>query len=245
MRKGKIIIMITLLSVVTILIIILANNWRNKTIISKITIKGNITISEGEILTAAGLKADSTINLDELNEVFIRDRVAKHPEIKKVVVSKEPPTELIIEVVEKKPIAIVLKNNEIFLIDEEQEIFPIKNYEKAFDLPIINGLIYDERKNNLQINLAINFLKVVYKEGKYLQNLISEINMKDSLMIIVKTNDKVIPFYFPRIEKDANEIYKQKLTLFKMFMDEEIALKNLDCEYVDMRFSNQIIAKIN
>jgi len=245
MRKGKIIIMITLLSVVTILIIILANNWRNKTIISKITIKGNITISEGEILTAARLKADSTINLDELNEVFIRDRVAKHPEIKKVVVSKEPPTELIIEVVEKKPIAIVLKNNEIFLIDEEQEIFPIKNYEKAFDLPIINGLIYDERKNNLQINLAINFLKVVYKEGKYLQNLISEINMKDSLMIIVKTNDKVIPFYFPRIEKDANEIYKQKLTLFKMFMDEEIALKNLDCEYVDMRFSNQIIAKIN
>ena len=245
MRKGRIIILIASLSLITVIIIILANNWRNKTIISKITIKGNITISEGEILTAAGLKADSTINLDELNEVFIRDRVAKHPEIKKVVVSKEPPSELIIEVIEKKPIAIVLKNNEIFLIDEEKEIFPIKNYEKAFDLPIINGLIYDERKNNVQINLAINFLKVVYKEGKYLQNLISEINMKDSLMIIVNTNDKVIPFYFPRIENDYNKVYKQKLTLFKMFMDEEIALKNLDCEYVDMRFSNQIIAKFN
>lgn len=245
MRKGKIIILIASLSVVTIFIIILANNWRNKTIISKITVKGNITISEGEILTAAGLKADSTINLEELNEVFIRDRVAKHPEIKKVVVSKEPPSELIIEVIEKKPIAIILKNNEIFLIDEEQEIFPIKNYEKAFDLPIINGLIHNEQKNYTEINLAIKFLKVVYKEGKYLQNLISEINMKDSLMIIVKTNDKVIPFYFPRIENDVNEVYKHKLTLFKMFMDEEIALKKMDCEYVDMRFSNQIIAKIN
>ena len=127
MSKGRIILMIVSLSIITLLIIILANNWRNKTYISKITIKGNITISENEILTAAGLKADSTLNLDELNELFIRDRVAKHPEIKKVVVSKEPPSELIIEVIEKKPIAIVIKSNEIYLVDEEQEIFPIKN----------------------------------------------------------------------------------------------------------------------
>jgi len=68
MSKGRIILMIVSLSIITLLIIILANNWRNKTYISKITIKGNITISENEILTAAGLKADSTLNLDELNE---------------------------------------------------------------------------------------------------------------------------------------------------------------------------------
>ncbi len=245
MSKGRIILMIAFLSIITLLIIILANNWRNKTYISKITIKGNITISENEILTAAGLKADSTLNLDELNELFIRDRVAKHPEIKKVVVSKEPPSELIIEVIEKKPIAIVIKSNEIYLVDEEQEIFPIKNYDKAFDLPIINGLGIDDRKNKTDINAAMNFLKAAYEKGKYIQNLISEVNMKDSSKIIVKTNDKLTSFYFKRVDKNAKEYYKTRLELFKRFMDEEITLRSLNCEYVDMRFSNQIIAKIN
>ncbi|MFA5011986.1 MAG: FtsQ-type POTRA domain-containing protein [Ignavibacteria bacterium] len=245
MSKGRIILFIAALSAITLLIIILANNWRNKIYISKITIKGNITISESEILTAAGLKVDSTINLDELNEMFIRDRVAKHPEIKKVVVSKEPPSELIIEVIEKKPIAIVIKSNEIYLIDEEQEIFPIKNYDKAFDLPIINGLGTDDRKNKTDINAAMNFLKAAYEKGKYIQNLISEVNMKDSSKIVVKTNDKLTSFYFKRVDKNTNEYYKPKLELFKRFMDSEITLRNLNCEYVDMRFSNQIIAKIN
>lgn len=245
MSKGRIILMIAFLSIITLLIIILANNWRNKTYISKITIKGNITISENEILTAAGLKADSTLNLDELNELFIRDRVAKHPEIKKVVVSKEPPSELIIEVIEKKPIAIVIRSNEIYLVDEEQEIFPIKNYDKAFDLPIINGLGIDDRKNKTDINAAMNFLKAAYEKGKYIQNLISEVNMKDSSKIIVKTNDKLTSFYFKRVDKNAKEYYKTRLELFKRFMDEEITLRSLNCEYVDMRFSNQIIAKIN
>jgi hypothetical protein len=78
-----------------------------------------------------------------------------------------------------------------------------------------------------------------------MQNLISEINMRDSSKIIVKTNDKLISFYFPRIEKNGFESYKEKLNLFKSFMDEEVAMKNLNCEYVDMRYSNQIIAKIN
>lgn len=245
MKKGKLIILILILAIITLLLIVFANKWRNKTVINKITIKGNITISESEIYTAAGLRADSLINLEELNLVFIRDRIAKHPEIKKVLVSKEPPSELIIEITEKKPIAIILKKNELFLIDEEQEIFPVKNYDKAFDLPIISGLKTDETKNKSDINLAINFLKVIYSSSKYLQNLISEINMKDTSKIIVKANDVLIPFYFPRIENNGSELYKEKLGLFKDFIDEEIMLKNLDCEYVDLRYSNQIVAKIN
>lgn len=245
MNKGKLIISIIILAIVTILLILFANNWRNKTIINRITIKGNITLSESEIYAAAGLKADSLINLEELNLVFIRDRIAKHPEIKKVLVSKEPPSELIIEITEKKPIAIILKKNELFLIDEEQEIFPVKNYDKAFDLPIISGLKADETKNKADIDMAINFLKVVYSSGKYLQNLISEINMKDTTKIIVKTNDILIPFYFPRIDNKGFDLYKEKLSLFKDFIDDEIMRKNLNCEYVDLRYTNQIIAKIN
>jgi cell division septal protein FtsQ len=246
MNKKKIILFLGISSVVIFLFIIFANNWRNKTYINKITVKGNITLSEDEILNAAGIKADSVLNLEELNIAFIRDRVAKHPEIKKVIVSKEPPAELIIEITEKKPLAIIVKNNELNLIDEEQEAFSFKNYDKVFDLPVISGL---KAENNAQyksdINMALNLLKAAYSKGRYLQNMISEINMKDSNKVIVKSNEKSVSFYFPRVEKNAVSVYKQKLVLFKKFMEDEILKKNADCQYVDIRYSNQIIAKFN
>lgn len=246
MSKKKLILFLSVSGIVIFLFIVFANNWRNKTYINKITVKGNITLSEEDVLNAAGIKADSVINLEELNLGFIRDRVSKHPEIKKVVVSKEPPSELIIEITEKKPLAVILKNNELNLIDEEQEIFSFKNYEKAFDLPVISGLKAENAAQyKSDINMAINLIKAAYSKGRYLQNMISEINMKDSNKVIVKSNEKSISFYFPRVEKDAVTVYKQKLGLYKKFMEEEILKKNAECQYVDLRYSNQIIAKFN
>ena len=229
------------------ILIIVANNWRNKTFVNKITIKGNLTISESEILTAAGLAADSLINLDELNLAFIRDRIAKHPEIKRVVVSKEPPSELIIEVSEKKPIAVLVKNTELNLIDDDREVFSIRNFEKVFDLPVINGLDESRKDYKSDLDIAVNFIKSAYAKGKYIQNQISEINMSDSTRLIVFSNDRPTVFYFPKIsrESESAEIYSAKLGVFKKFIDDEIIKKNLNCEYVDLRFSNQIIAKLN
>ena len=229
------------------ILIIVANNWRNKTFVNKITIKGNLTISESEILTAAGLAADSLINLDELNLAFIRDRIAKHPEIKRVFVSKEPPSELIIEVSEKKPIAVLVKNTELNLIDDDREVFSIRNFEKVYDLPVINGLDESRKDYKSDLDIAVNFIKSAYAKGKYIQNQISEINMSDSTRLIVFSNDRPTVFYFPKIsrESESAEIYSAKLGVFKKFIDDEIIKKNLNCEYVDLRFSNQIIAKLN
>ena len=248
MSFKKIILFSVLITLSVVVLIFVANNWRNKTFVNKITIKGNLTISETEILTTAGLKADSLINLDELNIAFIRDRIAKHPEIKRVVVSKEPPSELVIEIAEKKPIALLVKNTELNLIDEDKEVFSIKNFEKVFDLPVINGLVNEgspEYKSDLDI--AIYFIKSAYAKGKYIQNQISEVNMSDSGRVTVFSNDRPTVFYFPKVRKEseANEVYKAKLGVFKKFIDDEIVKNNLRCEYVDLRFSNQVIAKLN
>lgn len=228
------------------LLIIFANKWRNREYVNKFTIKGNITLSENDILTSAGLKADSLIKLEDINLVFIRDRIAKHPEIKKVVVTSEPPAELVIEIVEKKPIAVLANTNDLSLIDEEKEVFSFKNYDKAFDLPVITGLRTDNQiKYKSDLNIAIEFIKAVYQKGKYVQTLISEVNMSDSTKIIVHTNDKLVSFYFPKPEndKEINSLYKEKLGIFKKFYDTEIAMNNIGYEYIDLRFSNQIVAK--
>ncbi len=199
-----------LVAIIAVLILF-ANKWRNDKYFGKITVKGNSTLSSEELLNAAGLKSDSLINIDDLNLVFIQDRISKHPEVKKAYISKEPPDELVIEIVEKRPIAIVNTGAELYLVDEESELFSFKNYEKLFDLPVINGLtrqVSAINPSNEDINeelfLAVRILKQVYSKGKFLQNQISEINFSDSEKVIIYSNDKSVPFYFPK--------YKNQLT---------------------------------
>ncbi|MCE1166134.1 MAG: cell division protein FtsQ/DivIB, partial [Bacteroidetes bacterium] len=165
----------------------------------------------------------------------------------RVVVSKEPPSELVIDIVEKKPIAVLVKNTELNLIDEDREIFSIMNFEKVFDLPVINGVNENSPNYRSDIDIAVNFIKSAYAKGKYIQNQISEINMSDTAKLTVYSNDRPTVFYFPKVknESEANEVYRAKLGVFKKFIDDEIIRNNLRCEYVDLRFSNQIIAKLN
>jgi cell division protein FtsQ len=247
LNKGKLILLVIISLAAVAVLIILANNWSNKKFADRITVKGNTTISEEEILKAAGIRRDSLINLDDINYLFIRDRILKHPEVKKVVVSKESPSELIIEITEKRPVAVVVKNSELFLIDDEDEIFSFKNYEKVYDLPVINGLKNEsDPYYNSDLKSALNLIKMAYSKGKTLQNLISEVNVSDSAKLIVNTNDHSTMFYFPKANAGINdkEMLNEKLNLFKRFYEDEIVRKNQKFEYVDLRFSNQIIAKL-
>jgi cell division septal protein FtsQ len=251
------------LVVIIAVLILFANKWRNDKLFGRITVKGNITLSSEELLNAAGLKSDSLINIEDLNLVFIQDRISKHPEIKKAYVSKEPPDELIIEIVEKRPIAIVNTGAELYLVDEEAELFSFRNYEKLFDLPVINGLTHQvpaiyKRNDDIseELLLAVNILKQVYSKGKFLQNQISEINFSDSEKVIIYSNDKSVPFYFPKYKNqlaahnNAKDITAKdiifRVNIFKKFIEEEY-LKNLSrkYEYVDIRYSNQVVAKFN
>jgi cell division protein FtsQ len=247
LNKGKLILLVIFSLAAVAVLIILANNWSNKKFADRITVKGNITISEEEILKAAGIKRDSVINLDDINYLFIRDRILKHPEVKKVVVSKESPSELIIEITEKRPVAVVVKNSELFLIDDEDEIFSFKNYEKVYDLPVINGLKSDsDPYYKSDLKSALILIKTAYSKGKTLQNLISEVNVSDSEKLIVNTNDHSTMFYFPKSEDGVidKEMLAEKLYIFKRFFEDEIVRKNQKFEYVDLRFSNQIIVKL-
>jgi cell division protein FtsQ len=234
-----------------------ANNWRANVNYDKITIRGNFTLSREEILQAANIK-DSVINTEELNLVFIQDRISKHPEIKRVSVSKNPPSELVIDVVEKRPLAIVNVGSQLNLVDEECELFPFKNYEKLFDLPVITGIKQvstqqiDDKAYMSDLKLAVFITMNAYKKSKFLYNQISEINISDTGKVIVFTNEKSVPVYFPRSEKkDISDLNYQseilsKLVVLKNFFEKSFAaLKDKKLDYVDLRFNNQVIVKTN
>ncbi|HCA43882.1 MAG TPA: hypothetical protein DEP28_11595 [Bacteroidetes bacterium] len=253
-KKLFVLIVVSLFSISAV--VVFANKWRNNVNYEKITVSGNYNIPESDIYEVARLKKDSVINIEELNINLIQDRLSKHPEIKKVYVSKEPPAELKIEIIEKRPIAAINTGTDLKLIDDELEIFPYKNLDKLYDLPVISGIKIDDNlkvfnnTNKTELKSALKIIVNAYTNNKPFYYNISEVNLSDTSKIILFTNDNSVPFYLPSKnllkmnDKDFSILISEKIKVLDEFYN-KVLLKNLDkeIEYVDFRFSNQVVVK--
>lgn len=251
--KFKILSFILVAGIVVISSVVFANKWRSDNKYEKITILGNNTITRDEILAIARLK-DSIGSTDDVNLKIIQDRISKHPEIKKVFVSKEPPAELKIEIVEKRPAAILNTGKEIKLVDNELEVFPYKNSDKLTDLPVISGVKMNTQKTNEevyetdQLRIALFMLINASNKSKMLYNNISEINFSAPDCITVYSNENSIPFLFPYSadRKISDKFYQteilNKLNVFDaMLRQKGNELQKSRIQYIDLRFSNQAV----
>ncbi len=255
MKSGKVILILTVIFIA--LIVILSLNWRSETEINKISITGNYTISREEILSAARLNDSSAIT-EEVNIDLIRNRISNHKEVKKVFVSLELPSELKIEIIERRPVAILNGENEIMLIDDELEIFPFKNSVKMYDLPVISGIRTEitpdpmKKYNKEDLRLALFLILNTYRISKATYNYISEVNMADSDKVIVYMSEDSSPFYFPRKinESISNSEYQDlivnRIEIFESYLKQSLDnhLKK-DVKYVDIRYENKVILNSN
>ncbi|MBV6479624.1 MAG: Cell division protein FtsQ [Ignavibacteria bacterium] len=250
--RGRLYILLTVILLIFVSLL-LSISWRGKEPVQKITVIGNYSIPREDLLFAARLN-DSLISNEEINIDLIQDRISKHPEVKKVFVSRENPEELKIEIVEKRPVAILNGENEIKLVDDEPDVFPLKVSQKIYDLPVISGVRMDNsinqksKYNKEDLRLALYIILNAYKESKYLYNSISEINLSDSEKVIVYLSEDSSPVYLPRGKNKniSDAEYRGGLDYKMKVFDSYIRslgdnhLKE-NVQYVDLRFSNQII----
>jgi len=255
MRSGKVILALTIFFIA--LIAILSVKWRSETEINKITITGNYTINREEILNAARI-SDSSAITEEVNIDLIRNRISNHKEIKKVFVSLELPSELKIEIIERRPVAVINGENEIMLVDDELEIFPFKNAVKMYDLPVISGVRTElkpdpaNRYNKEDLRLALFLILNTYRTSKATYNFISEVSLSDTDKVIVYMAEDSSPFYFPKKtnESISNTEY-QELLLNRIVVFENYLKQSLDdhlrkdIKYVDLRYENKVILNSN
>ncbi|MEP7146853.1 MAG: FtsQ-type POTRA domain-containing protein [bacterium] len=255
MNNKKIIFVFIVLIVAALTIFSI--KWRSGNTLDKIKLTGNFTISRDEVLRIAGLK-DSLISSDEINIDLIQDRIAKHPEVKKVYVSIDLPSELNIEIIERRPVAILNGENEIKLIDNELDIFPFKNSSKMYDLPVISGVRIENNPNPLKkynkedLRLALFLILNTYKQSKIAYNNISEINLSDTGKAVLYLAEDSSPFYFPRRYRESisNTEYQNlllnKLTIFECYLKQALDshLKK-QINYVDLRYANEVIVNSN
>lgn len=269
MRNWKLIIFFVVIIIFTSTSIVLSGLWKDKSTVKKVELTGNTTLSKDEIFNFAKLN-DSLISSNELTLEMIEGRISKHPNIKKVIVSKSDAT-VKIEISEKNPFAVASNGKEMFLIDDQLSVYNLKKEHANIDLPVITGLsdqmnVNTFGKNDLKdLKIAQYIISESIKINKSLYNYISDISFADSNMIVLTTSDDATPIYFIEYNtllkkekfeslnnvRDVNnaslrEAIDKKLLQLYGFLKQVRVYKNLNSfKYIDMRFKDMIVTKAN
>lgn len=208
--------------------------------IKSLALSGNHLLSQSSYLNFA--KLNNVQNSVEISLPVLKDRLEKHPFIASTEVEISKYGNAKVQMYEKELIAILIINNESFLLSDELQLLPVFYNTKFVDLPIINNPKYGrkyqvlEYLNSEEIFEAYNILSIIKNSNEEMLKKLSEINLNYG-------NDITLTFsgIHPLIKFGRNGIPKKILTLNSIWNE----IKNNDnelsrSEYVDLRFTNQI-----
>jgi len=265
LRNYKIIIAFVFVMILVSSSIVLSGLWKDKSTVKRVELYGATTLSKDEIFDFAKLN-DSIVCSNSLTLNMIESRIAKHPNIKKVNVTRESAT-IKIEVSEKNPFAIATNGKDIYLVDDQLTMYLLKKEQRDIDLPVISGLSVklepsnpgkDDLKN---MKIAQYIISETIKMNRSLYHYISEISFSDSTGIIIYSSDDAVPIYLLDYEQMADgkdKIYAQrdiynpvlrntidrKLVYLNNFLKQvRVYRTSGSYSYIDMRYSDMIVVK--
>ena len=209
-------------------------------------LKIETTFSETNILSSNVYKElidkiinDSTkkLNLNEITEI-----IENHPYVKVARVSRHYPSKLIVEIIERTPIAIVNKNPMIFL-DEESYVLPEMGNLNDYNLPILSNFNTDSGlyPNGMQAlsSKVIECTSII----KQLKNRYT--NLYDNLSELKITSDNEIELILadhPTHIYLGNKNIYDRIHILKEFENKLKPNSISNFNYLDFRYENQIIA---
>jgi cell division septal protein FtsQ len=152
-------------------------------------VKGNQKIQKETILSLA--KLEGMPNLFTLRLTEVARRLESHPWIEKVKVRKVFPDKILIQIEERKPIAI-LQLEEPYYIDNQGVIFSPIGDGNLYNYPFLTGLSRqvmekDPEEARHLITKALEFLRITDKERAFPPEEISEIHMEKNFGIMYFT----------------------------------------------------------
>lgn len=199
----------------------------NKFNLTKIIVNNEYMLTKGEIISQSGVRRG--IRVMNIDIEGIKEKLKRSPFIKDAEIKIVYPGAMVINVIEKKPIAYINEKNSLKFVDDDGKIIGRVIPEKSFDLPIITD-------NKINDNI-IDYLNRTLKISQFAYHQISEIcyTSKGVEINLVKASAKVII---------GRNDFEKKIVLLENFIREEydnISFSNVD--YIDFRFEKQVILK--
>jgi len=170
------------------------------------------------------LEGRNILNIDK-NE--IKNELLKDIRVKSVIIEKKMPDTLYFEIEEKRPYAYVEYKNNIYISDKAGEIYGNMRESQKYNMPLIRITDPKEIKDYIEIT----------KKIKNIESISQIYGIKNGIVVTLNTGLKIITDLDVESKKYeiAEKIYEQK---------KEDFLKKEDIEYIDLRFKDYVIKKV-
>lgn len=240
-RSRKILFGLSALLTIGCATVVLANFWKSKLVVEHVTVSGTTIIETEDILNRA--KVPSGARMVEVDLHAVENRVAAHPYVSRVLVERNLPSTIHIEIVERRPLALI-NGRELRYVDRDGVVLPNSVSRELFDLPVITGLPAAQATKpgteitNADLDEAIQILETSKAVGRELYHLISEIRIRNGGDIVLYTTDGGVPVLFGRGGAP------RKLVALETFWNTIVAERGpQSLSYVDLRFEDQVVAR--
>lgn len=207
---------------------------------SDITIEGNHYASADEILNALGLPVSSArkggniflVSLDEM-----RNRVEAISWVKSATITRAFPHRLIVQVVERVPIAYVNVGGGVKLVDADGVILE-KPEHGDFAFPVIEGLeaASDAAGRRARIAMYQTFTQQLAQESASTGWLVSEVDLSDAedlKAVLIQGEDSILVHF-------GHEQFAQRFHDFQALVP-EMRQSNPKIGSVDLRYRDQVV----
>jgi cell division septal protein FtsQ len=232
------------LSILFLITLASATKWakyRNSFNLLKINIMGYNILdkSDYEIIL-------SEFQIHSINDLKLRkisNRIEENPFVKATQISRQFPNIININIVERKPLAIINLKEQL-MIDNEAYVLPNHTYSEKVLIPVLSGFNsakdlypYGEQTFSIKVKEAISILNQLSKSYNQLYNNISEITLNKNDDYVLILSDK--PTRVILGKKDI--LYK--LNILKAF-DESLGQRELtEFKLLDMRYDKQLVVR--
>ena len=248
-KKNTELIIGSSLSVMIMLLIYTSFSWSSYTKLSQLKdIRKNIKITGASIVSEeefySQLEILNGVELEEINLREVSLLLESNPYVKAVRVSRQYPSTLSIEIVEREPIAM-LNIDPILMLDRDGIILPDQGKSDDFLIPCLSGFnpakeLYPSGQQTVSVKVQETMWLITRIIDTYpsLYNNISEVtlNANDEYVIILAD-------YPTKVILGNNDIWSKIEILGKFENSLQNKRQLSDYNYLDLRYTNQVIAK--
>jgi cell division protein FtsQ len=218
-----------------------ANIWKRDIPLRSVRVSGNRLVSAAEVVRLAAIPERTHLFSVDLSAV--QRRVQRNPFVRMATVNRDVRGEIMIEVVERNPIAAMVTDRLLYL-DADGVVLPQARAEPLFDLPVLTGdlplqdCVPGKRLSSAGLREALDILSTARRGGEDLYGKISEVHVSDTQDLILYTSEGGIPVIFGR--GDAAE----KLARLDGFWNDIVGRRgSRNLQYIDVRFEDEVVAR--
>lgn len=155
--------------------------------IREISVRGVKELTEKDVLALAKIKPRS--NILAVNTEAIAARIAANPWVKQIYIGRELPNRLVLDVRERKPVALIKEGGGFYLIDGGGYIFKKLSSGDEVDLAIITGVKIQPREKPALFTEALKLLDMLAVSDQHgFLGTVSEVHVDEVFGLSILTD---------------------------------------------------------